>query len=1672
MRHYLSLLLLSITAWATAQPVELDTRGTEFWLGFMQNASGANQLSVNISAEQATTGTVSVPLAGWSTGFTVAANGVTKVVVPNVYEVMGSETVKDLGVHITADEPVNVTLVSHQNMTTDATQVLPVASLGTSYRVDALVGTSTAYQNGTFLFRSEFLIVATEDGTEVRITPSTTTTLGQAPGVPFTVTLNAGQAYQVQAFSGLTDLTGTLVEGTEQSGPCRPFAVFGGSMCAVVECSACDHVNEQMIPVETWGTAFHTVPLGNLALWAYRVLANENNTTVIVDGGAPVVLNAGDVHEVSDIAQPVCITSDKPVSVAQIMQGATCAGDGDPSLLLLTADDRMSTAASFSTLYSSQSSIKHYVSVVTPTGAISQLLLDGNPIPASSFSTYAGCAGYSHAKVLVGAGSHQLASPAGFLAYAYGLAGGESYLYGLADRMAPPEPPAQVICSSDPLTLTAPVSLANAQWTMDSDPATVIATGNSYTFTPDHNDVYRVMGTIMPSGCIKEFEFEVGLPVDPALSLTADGQSTTVVCQFSAVQLGVEEFPNAEWFDLNWSPSAQMSDPTSVNPVAYPATDTWFKLLVTSPVGCGSAMDSVFVQVQPSNIYSVRASATDENDELVMGGGDPVTICEGNSTMLQAEVERVLYADAFEGAPAAWWQSIQGGTASNACGSVTGTALYFNGATARSATSPPINLSNGGMVHFALKIASGAAPCDDADPGEDVVLEYSLDGSIWQQVQLFNEADYPAFTQLDVPLPALGPAGNAVRLRWRQLAHSGAGQDNWSMDNVLITRYETASGQLAWTPAATLNNDGSATPTATPVGDTWYKVQVTNGSGCIYQDSVFVQVAPAFAIEPISDTVRCGADGIQLQAQATSGSGISWAWSPATGLNAANVAGPVASPQATTTYTVGAINSWGCSASTQVTVAVSKLQGVGVQSSETAICFGGSVELSATVTSTGNYDLAWSPANMVADPAGAITMATPTEPVNFTCVVTDAGTGCTKQAGVLVDVSPQYILDLPADTAVCTALGMQLNMAHNVPQPYQVAWTPAANLNAANILSPTIMVDQSGTYVATLTDAAGCTVSDSVAITVAFENLVTPVNLATCAGEQLILDAGFPGSIYNWNNNESTQTIAVTQAGQYVVTLTDSNLCQVIKTFNVAFNALPVVDLGGDQGLCSANSHVLDAGNAGSSILWNTGATSSQITVDADGTYSVTVTDANGCQGSDLVDIAFHELPTDNLQDVTSCMTDEVILDAGNAGSSFLWSTGETGQSVAAVSAGTYSVTVTTPGNCSATFTSTVTYMPRVSVALGNDLELCEGEQAVLVGGMDGSVDYLWNTGDTTPTLEVQVSGTYSVLATNGYCSDMDTVSVLFHAAPTNHIGDVTVCIGEPIVFDAGNEGGDFAWSTQATSQAITVNAPGIYTVHITNANGCEAEFSATATYVDPPVVDLGMDTVLCTGQLLTLDAGNPGHAYSWSTGADTRTIKVATGGEYRVVVDNGYCSTSDEITVLFNPTPVPMATHLVHTCLDEDPHFVELDAGNLGSTYLWDDGQKTQTIRARQYGWRTVTVTNVYDCARTDSVMVEEFCRPTLFIPNAFTPNGDGRNDTWLAVGNNIAEFEMMVFDRWGGVLFRSTDVHQGWDGTVDGQPVPNDVYAFRITYRLQEDGDGRVGFEQSKMGHVQVIR
>lgn len=1650
-----ALILLLCTAHpvALAQSPSLPTMGREFWLSYMRNAYNAQNLRVTITSNTATSGTVTIPLQGWSAPFTVTAGGVATITVPNTAENTVGDVVGNKGVLVSAVDSVSVYATNFQNFSLDATQVLPLASLGLNYRVDAGPG----LPGFNDFYRSELLIVATANGTQITITPSVATDGFHPAGVPYTVNLNAGETYQVMSASEVTDLTGTTINGTVLNGPCRPFAVFGGSMCANVPtgCPACDHIFEQCMPLETWGTDHQTIPLAGMGSYTYRVLADQNATAVTVNGGAPIVLNAGQSMTVNGAAQPVCIHADKPISSVQILEGYNCSGAGDPSSLNLLPQDRLSTGGRWSTITSGQIT-QHHIAVVMPATGIGQLQLDGSTVGAGNFTPYTACGSMVYASLVVPVGAHRLNSAAGFIAYAYGYGMGESYAFAIGDRSTPTQPVDTVICATGQVSLQGPPGMSNYEWVLASNPGNVLATTQNFTYLPTSSDTVLCTGTILPSNCQVTESFLVEAQAQPPLTITA---STTNGCTLQPIQL-TASLPNPASAIWSWSPAGLLDDPTISNPLATVQQSTWFVVEVNTPFGCTGFSDSILVDVDPGNVISFDIHAADS------------ILCSGDQVPMEVDVEAVIARDPFNAGTASFWNSIQGGAPSMVCGSITGEALFFDGAGTRAATTSSFDVSTGGSVRFALKIANGTAPCDDADPGENVVLEYSVNGGgAWSIANTFNEAAYPLFSPIVVPITG-GMATANTMFRWRQVSSSGLGQDVWAIDQLLISTWDNTVLDYLWTPAASVSNPTAIEPLAWPTTTGQVKVDATDPfTQCVYSDSVLFTVGAPFTLNVTDDTTLCSASAVQLGAVPSAGSNHSYNWMPNNGtLSSQTSATPTATPASTTTYTVNATTPEGCTANGSVTITVGNMSNLVVSTGDNQVCIGDQVQLNATVTGGTNVQFLWSPSASLNNATVANPIATLPGTTTYSVTATDGLTGCILSGGVTITTNAAYVLNATPSDTVCTALGLQLTVSHNVPAP-QYAWAPSANLNAGAIQSPTILADTSALYIVTITDANGCSATDSTRITVAFDDVVQPPDTAICQGESVVLDAGYPSNDYLWSTNAVTQSIVVNTTGNYTVTITDGRGCQAVRTFGVTVNPLPAVNLGADIALCGVPSQILNANSPGNAVLWSTSAVTQQITVTSTNNYWAQVTDANGCVNRDTVHVAFNANPIDNLQDVTQCSTQPVVLNAGNPGCTYDWSTNAVTQSITVNTSATYSVEVTTAQNCTSTFDAVVTFVQPPAVDLGNDTVLCTGQPLLLDAGNAGAT-FLWSTNANTQTIAPTSTGTYWVDVTNTACTERDSIDVVFQALPTDNLQDVTACITDAVTLDAGNVGCNYLWSTNAVTQTISPTTANTYSVTVTNAANCSATFSAVVTFVGYPVVDLGPDTVLCDGQVLVLDAGNAGSSFSWSTGAATQTLAVGASNTYSVAVDNGYCTSNDAIDVHFNPSPVSMATHQFFTCLDEAPYHVSIDAGNPGSGYVWSTGDTNQVTLAGAYGWYFVTVLNEFDCSATDSAVVNEFCPATIYVPNTFTPNGDGTNDLFLAVGKNIAELSMRIFDRYGNVLWETDTPGQGWDGTVNGTILPNDVYVWRMTYRFLADTDGTLGREISQMGHVTILR
>lgn len=347
------------------------------------------------------------------------------------------------------------------------------------------------------------------------------------------------------------------------------------------------------------------------------------------------------------------------------------------------------------------------------------------------------------------------------------------------------------------------------------------------------------------------------------------------------------------------------------------------------------------------------------------------------------------------------------------------------------------------------------------------------------------------------------------------------------------------------------------------------------------------------------------------------------------------------------------------------------------------------------------------------------------------------------------------VFDLGADSAYCPGTVIDLEPGYSgLPR----AWSTGDTTDG-------ISVDTTGVYSLTITDtgAAGCDWSDTVSISY-FPGQAVDLGPDALSCGQSVLNASTPGGTYLWSDGSTQPSLVVAMDGEYAVEVIDSNGCASTDTIDVTILPEPSVNLGPDTSGCGG-SIVLSADNPGLNVLWSDNSTAQVLPIVSTGTYSVTVTDANGCTDEDSARISINPVPVVFLGADKSSCNQPVTLDAGNPGSNFSWSTGANNQFVTVSNSGTYWVEVTNPQGCSATDTVEVNISsPTAQAFLGPDTSVCNG--FVLDAGTNPGSTFLWSTGDTTQSITINNSGTYSVRVDNVCETAIDAINVKVSQPP------------------------------------------------------------------------------------------------------------------------------------------------------------------------------------------------------------------------------------------------------------------------------------------------------------------
>jgi IgGFc binding protein len=395
-----------------------DSKGTDFWLMFGANGGSRSsvELILYITGDNASTGSVSIPGLGFSVPFVVAPGQLTTIALPIEVEVLAGDVVTNRGIHVVANAEVSVYGLSRRPFSTEFFLGLPTDTLGKEY---ISLGYANFGVNGT-----QMGIVGTQAGTVVTITPSTAAGGARAAGVPYTIELNPGQAYQLRS-SGAppADLTGTVITAT------APIAVYGGHLCANIPAgeNGCNHIVEQLPPTSTWGKYFVTLPMATRILGdTIRILASTNDTAVMLNGVNVATLNRGQFYE-RLITAPSVISSSQPVVIAQYSNSSSFDGTpSDPFEMLIPPYSQFLNAYAVTTPVRGFDT--NFINVVVPNGAVGSTKLDGVVIPAASFALIPG-SGFSGAQLRVGRGAHNLTGPLPFGVYVYGFAEFDAYGY-------------------------------------------------------------------------------------------------------------------------------------------------------------------------------------------------------------------------------------------------------------------------------------------------------------------------------------------------------------------------------------------------------------------------------------------------------------------------------------------------------------------------------------------------------------------------------------------------------------------------------------------------------------------------------------------------------------------------------------------------------------------------------------------------------------------------------------------------------------------------------------------------------------------------------------------------------------------------------------------------------------------------------------------------------------------------------------------------------------------------------------------------------------------------------------------------------------------------------------------------------------------------------------------
>ena len=864
-----------------------------------------------------------------------------------------------------------------------------------------------------------------------------------------------------------------------------------------------------------------------------------------------------------------------------------------------------------------------------------------------------------------------------------------------------------------------------------------------------------------------------------------------------------------------------------------------------------------------------------------------------------------------------------------------------------------------------------------------------------------------------------------------------------------------ASGPLTFCKGSSVN---LSLPTGYSIywntGDTTQSIHVTQGgtyfawvkdltTGCSgFSDTVIVieNIPPAaFIGNPSGLNEICAGSTLDLQAMPPSGVTYNWYHNTFPGGNSSYIYYWAATVTQGGNYQLVITDGNGCkdtSAITAIIVNPAPALPVIVQTPSGNVCSGQPVTLSVSGPDLYNWNNGIIGNNDVVFQNG------------YYSVLATNSQGCTSHsaANVYFNVAPDFTLFPTGCYQICQSSNVTVTGPAGM-QTYH--WSNGANTQS-------ITLSTSGTYSLSATATDGCSgQSGSFSIDVfGSANLNLGNDTTICAGQTVVLNAGAYPTI-KWQDNSTNQTFTVVDSGLYYVQVTTSQGCITSDSIHVIVDTIKI-DLGNDTSICGTLNLPLAVNGTFATILWQDGSTNAVNNVTQPGFYKVNVTDAFGCHASDSITITSSTTSVDIGNDTALCFSSTLNLLANGNFTSIVWQDGSTNPGFTVTQAGFYKVTVTNAAGCTASDSITVT-VHSPSVNLGNDTTLCNINNYVL-SVVDTFATIVWQNGSTGSTYTVTQSGEYHITATDFFgCVAIDSIHIT-SISESVHLGNDTVlCNHNTLQLHVNGNYSSVVWQDGSTGNNFLVTQTGLYFVDITDAHGCTASDSIVVT-IHSPTVNLGDDTTLCANSTLQLNASGNFVNIVWQNHSTGSTYVVHHSGLYYVTVTDSFgCKASDSIHVSYYPAIQFDCSSTVRLCTET----VNLSVGGPFSSYSWSNGTNTEYNSVSTFGTYWCTVTDHNGCTASDSINVltcdTNPCRNHFFIPNVFTPNGDGHNDQFgLLKGNNVEPsefFSISIFDRTGERVFETTNETDTWDGQFRGKPAAPGVYVYIAKYVCNGD-------------------